>query len=520
MTSKVREMMFDVVIVGGGGAGLLAAAEAGRTGCTVCVVEKAPTLGGTTAMSVGSIMAAGTRLQRREGVSDSPVEHAQDLAAICEQLGLHDNAELRDLYTNHAAEAVDLLESIGVVFTQPMPQPPHGKPRLHQVIPGSSSYIYHLERYCRKNSVTLILGTQADSLVYQKGLICGVKAHNAEGAMTITARRAVVLASGDVAGDAELLRTYVTTGLEGVQPINPVCAGDGHRMAVAVGAHIVPRTDFSAAGLTHIRFVPPPKKNLVQRIPPYALFAQLAKLAINHVRPTLIRPFILQFLTTALAPDRGLFQDGALLVNLNGQRFSNELSGPGINDVGQHDRKVAESEGEGAAPSVLLARQPQGRGYLIFDHRIATLFSTWPHFISTAPGVAYAYLNDYRKARPDLFHMAPTLEALSEVLRMPARSLCQTVDDANSLHVDCQLASPPFYALGPVTAWILVTPVGLKVDNYLRVLREDGSPITGLFAAGGVGQGGFTLTGHGHGLGWAFTSGMLAGRNAAHRDNT
>jgi len=518
MALETRKMVFDVVVVGGGGAGLLAAAEAGRLGCTVCVLEKASALGGTTAMSVGSIMAAGTRLQRQDGIEDSPAEHARDLAAICSQLGLYDNAELRGLYTSHAAEAVDLLESIGVVFTQPMPQPPHGKPRLHQVIPGSRSYIHHLEKYCRKHAVALRPGTQADSLVCRQGSVLGVNAHDSRGAMEITARRAVVLASGDVAGDAELLRTYVAAGLESVQPINPDCAGDGHRMADAVGAHIIPRTDFSAASLAHIRFLPPTRKNLVQRIPPYTLLARLAKLAISKAPPALIRPFVLQFLTTALAPDRGVFQNGALLVNLNGQRFSNELSGPGVNDVGQHNRKVAESGDEDTAPSLLLARQPDALGYLVFDHRLATLFSKWPHFISTAPGVAYAYLDDYRKARPDLFHTARTLEGLSEILHMPPGSLHETVVQANSRQAGHQLAQAPFYALGPVTAWILVTPVGLKVDGLLRVLREDGTPIPGLFAAGGVGQGGFTVTGHGHGLGWAFTSGMLAGRNAAQGD--
>jgi len=516
MALAAREMKFDVVVVGGGGAGLLAAAEAGRLGCKVCVLEKDSALGGTTAMSVGSIMAAGTRLQRRDGVVDSPEEHARDLAAICAQLGLHDNAELRNLYTNHAAETVDLLESIGVVFTRPMPQPPHEKPRLHQVVPGSRSYIHHLEKYCRKQAVSLMVGTQADSLVCRQGRVTGVKARDAAGEFTIAARRAVVLASGDVAGDAELLRAYAATGLEGVRPINPVCAGDGHRMAAAIGAHIVPRRDFSAASLTHIRFLPPARKNLVQRIPPYAPLARLAKLAIDHAPPALIRPFVLQFLTTALAPDRGVFQNGALLVNLNGQRFADELSGPRVNDVGQHDHKVAESGDESAAPSLLLARQPAALGYLVFDHRLAAVFSKWPHFISTAPGVAYAYLDDYRKARPDLFHTARTLEALAEILRMPAGSLHKTVAEANSRHTNHPLAQAPFYALGPVTAWILVTPVGLKVDDQLRVLQEDGSPIAGLFAAGGAGQGGFTLTGHGHGLGWAFTSGMLAGRNATH----
>ena len=38
-----------------------------------------------------------------------------------------------------------------------------------------------------------------------------------------------------------------------------------------------------------------------------------------------------------------------------------------------------------------------------------------------------------------------------------------------------------------------------------------------LFAAGAAGQGGVILAGHGHHLGWAFTSGRRAGRFAADR---
>ena len=33
---------------------------------------------------------------------------------------------------------------------------------------------------------------------------------------------------------------------------------------------------------------------------------------------------------------------------------------------------------------------------------MAELFSGWPHFISTAPGVAYAYVDDYRRNRKDI----------------------------------------------------------------------------------------------------------------------
>jgi succinate dehydrogenase/fumarate reductase flavoprotein subunit len=59
------------------------------------------------------------------------------------------------------------------------------------------------------------------------------------------------------------------------------------------------------------------------------------------------------------------------------------------------------------------------------------------------------------------------------------------------------------------------TEGGLAVNDRLQVLGENDLPIAGLYAAGSVGQGGMMLMGHGHHLGWAFTSGRLAGRNAA-----
>jgi fumarate reductase flavoprotein subunit len=67
-----------------------------------------------------------------------------------------------------------------------------------------------------------------------------------------------------------------------------------------------------------------------------------------------------------------------------------------------------------------------------------------------------------------------------------------------------------------VISWIVFSDGGLKVDLNHRVIHRDGHPIPGLYAAGSAGQGGVILEGHGHHLGWAFTSGRLAGRNAAH----
>ena len=56
---------------------------------------------------------------------------------------------------------------------------------------------------------------------------------------------------------------------------------------------------------------------------------------------------------------------------------------------------------------------------------------------------------------------------------------------------------------------------GLAVNEHRQVLDQDNAPIAGLYAAGATGQGGLLLEGHGHHLGWGFTSGRIAGQHAA-----
>jgi len=64
---------------------------------------------------------------------------------------------------------------------------------------------------------------------------------------------------------------------------------------------------------------------------------------------------------------------------------------------------------------------------------------------------------------------------------------------------------------------LTVTEGGLAVDEQTRVLDSLGIPIENLYAVGGVGQGGMLLMGHGHHIGWAMTSGRLAGESVARR---
>ncbi|MDB5964393.1 MAG: hypothetical protein JWQ72_893, partial [Polaromonas sp.] len=212
----------DIVVVGAGGAGLIAACTAARAGSKVVLLEKAPHIGGTTALAVGSIMASGTQQQRRAGIVDSAADHAEDLAAVARSFGISDNADLSRLMTAHAAEAVEFLRTLGVVFADPLPQPPHRQPRLHQVIPGSVSYIHHLARACAQAGVVLHVGTAATRLVQASGRVTGVDATDADGVdRTVAARQGVILASGDIAGNAALLACHIGGGLDGIEVLNP-----------------------------------------------------------------------------------------------------------------------------------------------------------------------------------------------------------------------------------------------------------------------------------------------------------
>ena len=150
----------------------------------------------------------------------------------------------------------------------------------------------------------------------------------------------------------------------------------------------------------------------------------------------------------------------------------------------------------------------------------ARKFSAWPNYVSTAPGVAYAYLKDYRRNRPDLYERADSIAGLAVKLGIPADVLERTVAEYNAgagLPGGSRkpLVQPPFHSLGPIRNLMGYTEGGLEVNERLEVIGADDKPIAGLFAAGGTGQGGMMLMGHGHHLGWAFTSGRLAGRHAA-----
>ena len=74
--------VYDLVIVGAGTAGLPAAIFAAARGARVILLDAAPQIGGTLHLSTGQMSAAGTRLQRSQGIVDTPDMHYDDVMRI------------------------------------------------------------------------------------------------------------------------------------------------------------------------------------------------------------------------------------------------------------------------------------------------------------------------------------------------------------------------------------------------------------------------------------------------------
>jgi len=481
-----EELFFDVVVVGGGGAGLAAAIEAKDAGAAVLLIEKNHHLGGSTAWSIGSVTATQTPHQKKKGIVDSPADHWADMPGFAGDLSSRDNDELRKVLCDEMPETFQWLLDSGVRFMGPMPEPPHRQPRMHNVLPNSRSFIYHLERRALRAGVQIQKKSRVMSLLFEEGRVKGALMHGPHGKVKVWAKKGVILAAGDFTNSPELKARFMGEQASKVEAVNETATGDGQLMAEQLGAEIV-NGDLALG--PELRFIAPAKENFLRRLPPWGWLADLMAWSIDHVPQTLLSPFMMKFLTTALAPSTVMFEAGAILVNQHGERFGDENDKPSF--------KLPEQEGK--------------VGFILLDRKLIDQFSSWPFFISTAPGIAYAFIEDYRKNRPDVYCEAQSITDLALKLGMNPQTLTQSAASGTRR----PLEHGPVVALGPVRSVFVHNEGGLRVDQKHRVLNRDRKVLQGLFAVGSTGQGGLLLKGHGHHLAWAFVSGRRAGRLAA-----
>jgi len=474
------EETVDVIVLGGGGSGLAAAASAAQAGARTVVLEKQPALGGTTALAVGSITGACTAMQARAGIGDSIAAFREDMDAFTGDLVPRDNPSLRDMLARQSGPTIDWLEAIGVPFAGPYPEPPHRVSRMHNVVPGPRLLIAKLLESGLRSGMTVHTGCEATRLVTGPGgAVTGVEFRQAGATRTISVRRGVILATGDFSGNAGMRMSNLSPAASSATPINPNNIGDGHRLAFEVGA--VPRNMDVVFG-PQMRFPRSQIAGITERLPTWTWFGRLGAQFMMHAPSWMLKPLVTSLMVANMSPSEELFAQGALLVDIEGNPLDT------------------------VKPTIAVAGAPEGKAYIILDERIRRQFNSYPYFISTAPGIAYAYFDDYRRGRPDLVREASSLQSLAAATGMTPERLGAA---------GAALRQGPYFALGPVLAALTTTEGSVDVDESCRVLDATRRPIDGLYAVGCVGQGGMMLRGHGMHYAWIMTSGRVAGQSAA-----
>jgi fumarate reductase flavoprotein subunit len=471
----------DVVVVGGGGSGLSTAVSAARRGLSVALFERKDSVGGTTVMSVGSFTAAGTSFQKRKKIADSVDWMVEDMWKFDEELLTGDAPHLRKLYATHSARALHWLKDLGVAFAGPYPEAPHRVPRMHNVIPNSKTYAARLLEAANKAGVRVITGVSVDDLVVTDGRVSGVSVTRNGQQSTVTARVGVVLASGDFSASQALRDANLTVEAATALPINQDALGIGHQVAMKHGAGT---KNMDMLFGPQLRFPTPEKGGFLDRLPTWKWLCQLEALIVGNVPTWVLKPVVKSLLVAWMSPTDDIFRSGGIIVNKAGKRF------------GKEEKPAAE-----------LAMQEGSSGYIIIDNTIAKKFDKAPHYISTAPGIAFAYFSDYKRGRPDLVKQHGSIEEMATALGVSADTIRSSLAGTS--------LTAPYITLGPVLSMLTVTEGALSVDENLQVTDPKNTPIPGLYAVGAIGQGGMLLKGHGHHIGWAMTSGLVAGEKLA-----
>lgn len=231
----------DVIVIGGGLAGLSAATTVAELGGTVIVLEKMENCGGNTMRSGGTLNAVDPERQEKQGIIDSVELYIKNtyesgggkgdinlIRTLCEN-----SKAARDFISDHGGEWQDnIYLTIGGLWPR----------SLDAKNNATETLIDPLIRAIEKNGGEIILNCKAEELILEEGRVVGVKAqHTLDGTnYTFTANKGVVMATGGFSANSEMVSNYNKKIPENNPTTNSPCAtGDGIIMCEAVGANLV-----------------------------------------------------------------------------------------------------------------------------------------------------------------------------------------------------------------------------------------------------------------------------------------
>ncbi len=226
------EMTADVLVIGGGVAGLSAAITAREAGADVVLVEKLDRVGGSTVLSGGIMYATGSPLNK-------DLDNDPQALADYWQMRAEGNADAAMLLlaAKESGNSIQKMMDWGVQYNEKIvPESISPALRGHNAAQGSGvGFIQPLLEYAQKVGVKIYTGTQATELLTSGGKVTGAKAVSDEHNYTIAADQ-VVIATGGYDLNKDMMKEH-SPDLYGTWAISsPGNTGDGILMAEKVGA--------------------------------------------------------------------------------------------------------------------------------------------------------------------------------------------------------------------------------------------------------------------------------------------
>jgi fumarate reductase flavoprotein subunit len=461
------EQAFDLIVIGGGTAGIPAAIFAAERGARVAIIEKAPVLGGTLYLSGGLMAAAGTVYQKDEGIEDSADAHYDDIMRISNDTS---DPALARLWADLGGPAVNWLADHGFAIRDDHPVKTTGydpyKVRRYQSGPEDGVSILKvimplLERHVQAGRVTVLTEANAVELIKDgSGTITGLVVDDSNGKRSDISGLNVLIATGGCAANDTMfqelhgLPLYRHAGY-------PFSQGDGLSLGVAAGGYLRGAENY---------------------------VGYYGSVAADDQIPS-------ELLVT-MSIDPKIRKPWEVFVNVHGERFLRE-DHPSVN---ARDR--------------IMDLQPRHRFWAIFDQQI---LDEAPPLI---PEWSQEKLIDTFDTHP-MFARAGSLRELAVTSGIDPDGMERSIHDYNAA-IEQEMNDPldrsfrplpvstaPFYAIRS-QSWTLKSYAGLAVNKDLQVISKEGEPIGNLYAAGEVL--GAATSGKSHTGGGSVTPALAFGR--------
>ncbi|MBQ7826278.1 MAG: FAD-binding protein [Clostridia bacterium] len=220
----------DVVVLGGGAAGLTAGIKAIQGGAKVILLEKTGMTGGASAMAGAGTKATGSKWSIESGSTET----AEDFIKQITENGPH---------KNHMPTVENFARTLGTAFDWLVAEDGAAVPYVRKDGPSASfsgdgrgaGVVKNLTAKFEELGGTLLLSTPGTELIIDNGAVVGVKAEGNGKAYTINAKK-VILATGGYGANDELVpdeyKKFVYAGHAGA-------TGDAIKMVEPLNADLI-----------------------------------------------------------------------------------------------------------------------------------------------------------------------------------------------------------------------------------------------------------------------------------------